>query len=242
MDPSGRRMTPVIRVGMPLPSGRLTEYGIASGLPVMFSANSFSIYREGRFIAFNLRAARAIPDSCDAALDSAGFVAAVRYGDYRFTVDQYLDLVATRKWAFWSSMDSCVEDEVAPDHAMRRLRVDTTIARYFECSRKAADRGLPPPLPVLQGRYPSEYLRCAEAMGIGEGTRMVGLGSVCRRSLHGPDGVLAIIAALDRELPRNVVLHGFGLKGAGTLGILMREFPGRVGSTDSMACSVGTEL
>ena len=226
---------PLIRVGMPLPSGRLLAHGITSGLPLMFSANAFARYRQGEFIGFRLQDAAAIPAHVDAALDSAGFTAAAHYGDYRFSVDDYLELVATRDWAFWSAMDYCVEPQVAPDAAMRRLRVEATIARYWECVDKAAKRGLKPPLPVLQGLMFDEYARCAQEMAIGPDVPLVGIGSVCRRHLYGPDGVLAIVAALDEILPRETRLHLFGLKGAGSLGVLVRQFPHRIASTDSMA-------
>lgn len=238
LDSAANRL-PLIRVGVPLPRGRLLDYAVASGLPLMFSANAFARYRDGRFAGFNLEAAAAIPEDCDASLDSAGFTAAAHYGDYLFTLDDYLDLVATRRWAFWSAMDYCVEPAVAPDPAMRRLRVDATIARYGQCYERAKQRGLPAPLPVLQGIYPDEYLRCARELGVGPGTPLVGIGSVCRRHLHGPDGVLAIMSVLDRELPAGVQAHMFGLKGAGTLGVLMRGFPGRIASTDSMAYDMG---
>ena len=42
---------------------------------------------------------------------------------------------------------------------------------------------------------------------------MVGVGSVCRRHLHGPDGLIAIMGALDRVLPSGTVVHLFGAKG-----------------------------
>ena len=224
---------------MPLPGGKLLRYGIDSGLPLMFSENALARYQGGRFRGFNLAAAAAIPPACDAALDSAGFTAAAHYGDYTFDVDDYLELVAARPWAFWSSMDYCCEQQIAPDMAMRRLRVDATIRRYWECSETAARRSLPPPLPVLQGREPDEYARCAEQMGIGNHTALVGIGSVCRRHLHGPDGILSIFAALDTVLPIGCKVHAFGLKGAGTLGLLVRAFPGRLASSDSMAWDMG---
>lgn len=227
---------PTIRVGMPLVAGQLLQYGLESGLPLMFSANAFArMSARKEFAGFRLDAAAAIPEPCDAALDSSGFCAASVFGDYRFSLDQYLDLVAARSWSFWSSLDYCVEAQVAPEAATRRLRIDTTIARYWQCADRAAQRGLPPPLKVLQGHYPDEYARCAEAMGIEEGTQLVGIGSVCRRHMHGEAGVLAIVRELDKLLPRGVALHFFGLKGSGPLAALLAEFPHRVGSTDSMA-------
>ena len=44
---------------MPLPAGRLFEYGIMSGLPLMFSANAFAKYRDGSFRGFRIDAASA---------------------------------------------------------------------------------------------------------------------------------------------------------------------------------------
>jgi hypothetical protein len=40
----------------------------------------------------------------------------------------------------------------------------------------------------------------------------VGLGSVCRRHLHAPDGIVAIVRALDEIMPAGVQLHLFGVK------------------------------
>lgn len=49
----------------------------------------------------------------DVALDSAGFVAWAHYGDFPWTVEQYVALAASRPWAWWASMDACCEPEVA---------------------------------------------------------------------------------------------------------------------------------
>ncbi len=43
---------------------------------------------------------------------------------------------------------------------------------------------------------------------------LVGIGSVCRRPLHGPTGLLAVLGELEPELPRGIQLHLFGVKGA----------------------------
>lgn len=230
------RWAPTIRVGMPLPSGELLEYGVASGLPMLLSANAFSRVNARReFVGFNLAAAKAIPANVDCALDSAGFVAASVIGDYRWSVDAYLDLAAAREWAFYSAMDYCVEPQVAPDAATRRLRVDATIARYFQCADRAAQRRVASPMPVLQGYFASEYAYCAEALALGKDTKMVGIGSVCRRHLHGPDGLLAIVEALDRVLPEGTVCHLFGAKGSALPALEQAGLAHRVGSTDSMA-------
>jgi hypothetical protein len=221
---------------MPLPSGELMQYGVASGLPMLVSANAFARVNSRRqFVGFKLAAARAIPEHVDCALDSAGFVAASHFGDYRWSVDAYLDLAAAREWAFYSAMDYCVEPQVAPNAATRRLRIDATIARYFQCANRAAQRGLDLPMPVLQGFYASEYAYCAEALALGKEASMVGVGSVCRRHLHGPDGLIAIMGALDRVLPAGTVVHLFGAKGNALPALAAAGLGHRVGSTDSMA-------
>jgi hypothetical protein len=226
--------SPTVRVGMPLVSGELFEYGVASRLPLMFSANAFSTWTPDReFKGFRLDAAAAIPDTVDATLDSAGFTQAVLYGDYVFSVEQYLDLAAARTWRWYSSMDYCVEPQVAPDAATRRLRIEATVARYFECVDGAIRRNMVLPVPVAQGFFAEEYAHCAEQLGIGPGTALVGIGSVCRRHLHGPDGVIAIMEALDDVLPHGTRVHLYGLKG-NSLAALAR-FAHRIESTDSMA-------
>jgi hypothetical protein len=71
----------------------------------------------------------------------------------------------------------------------------------------------------------------------GEGSRpfpdLVGVGSVCRREVLGPEGILPVVAALDAVLPAYVKLHLFGVKGS-TLSHL-GPYMHRVASIDSMA-------
>lgn len=117
---------------------------------------------------------------------------------------------------------------------------------------------VPDPMPILQGRNPADYVDCARrlaevidarhgctcpcgdedcaaewhraTLGLPE---LVGLGSVCRRQVHGPDGLIAVLEALDQVLPAHVRLHLFGVKGQ-ALPHLAR-FAHRIASLDSMA-------
>jgi len=62
---------------------------------------------------------------------------------------------------------------------------------------------------------------------------LLGVGSVCRRNLHGPEGLLTILDALHDKLPKDVKLHLFGVKGQ-----LLRhlaKYGDRIQSVDSMA-------
>ena len=232
-----RRARPLVRIGVPLTGGRLVAAARDRGLPVLFSANAFArTYpkgheREGYFRGFSK------PDAAQfsglhAAWHSAGFVAAVRYGDYRWTVEDYFDLVQSHPWAWYSSLDFCCEPEVAGDRSLRLLRMAATAAMLGRCQREALDRGLPPPMPVLQGWTPDEYIQCASWLALMSWPRMVGIGSVCRRDVHGPNGVAAILAAVDDVLPRHVKVHLFGVKSEALAALGGHR---RLASVDSMA-------
>lgn len=229
-----------VRVGVPLPGGRLVAAARERAYPVLFSANAFaSSYprgheREGFFRTFRL------PDPAqytglNAALDSAGFVAAVRYGDYRWTVSDYYDLVAAHPWAWHAAMDYCVEPQIAGDRPLRLLRIAATARMLAECRAEARRRSLPMPMPVLQGWAPDEYLTCAEWLPLLEWPELVGIGSVCRRNVDGPDGILAILDALERSLPAHVRFHLFGVKSSALARLSGHR---RVASVDSMAWDV----
>lgn len=89
-------------------------------------------------------------------------------------------------------------------------------------------------MPVLRGRTPQDYERCADALHCSmlPGT-IVGVGSMCRRDVHGPEGLIAVVRHLDCILPSGVRLHLFGVKGAALPWRL--PFAARVASIDSQA-------
>lgn len=117
----------------------------------------------------------------------------------------------------------------------------------------------PDPLPTLQGRLPADYVDCARRLAAAIDSahactcpagdedcaaethrdrhglpELVGLGSVCRRSPDGPDGLLAVLSRLDAELPAYVKLHLFGVH-SGALVTIVQDFGHRVASYDSQA-------
>lgn len=226
-----------VRVGLPLRGGRLVAAARERCQPVLFSANAFALTyplshaRAGEFRKF------ALPDveqlrGLDAALDSAGFVAAVHYGDYRWSVDAYVDLAAAFPWTWWASMDYCCEPEIAEDRPLRLLRIAATVGKYAQCAQAAVRRKIALPVPTLQGWHAEEYIRCVEWMPLVEWPRLVGVGSMCRRHLHGPDGIFEIVDALDRVLPSHVRLHLFGVKSAALSALAHHP---RIHAIDSMA-------
>lgn len=211
----------MVRVGIPKTTGALVKHAAGEGYPVMFSANAF------RNKAGNFTQPSAIIQSMDAALDSAGFVAMKHYGGYPWSTDDYLELAAAAPWAWYASMDYCCEPEIARNQVAINERVRWTVDAYVFLSMEARERGLRPPMPVLQGWRAGDYLDCAE--DIRDLPQLVGLGSVCRRSTS---GVVSIIEALDRRLPKRTRLHLFGVKGEAAYELRGHE---RVASIDSMA-------
>lgn len=239
-----------VLVGLPYSTrGDLLNATQALRAPILISAGS--CYRKGRGLVPPGDAAWM---AYGASLDSAGFTAMMQ-GGYRWTVDEYVDFVVQGgsrgglrpfAWRWWSAMDYCCEQEIAADRAEVERRIDATIASLGEtldCVDEWHNQGvndLPDPLPILQGRTTADYLRCAtgldgelRARGRAGLPDLVGVGSVCRRQLHGPEGLLTVLHGLDLGLPANVRLHLFGVKGdvLAHLGDLRH----RVASVDSMA-------
>jgi hypothetical protein len=246
---------PEIRVGLPYSSAGVLCQAAAGGA-TLISAGSLRRRseaadgsREWRFAPIGLAAWRT-----RAALDSAGFVAMVQ-GGYRWSVSEYVEFVVTNSgdgsrpfpWEWWSAMDYCCEPEIAADRAEVLERVRLTVESYREHLeeldywRHEGIDDVPDPLPILQGRRPADYVACAEALldvllengrdGLPE---LVGIGSVCRRDLHGDEGLLGILDALHAALPDGVRLHLFGVKGD-ALPHLVERYGSRVAAIDSMA-------
>jgi hypothetical protein len=209
--------------------------------PVLLSANAFSLWnvRNGlrEWTGFRIKHLRLL-DGLEASLDSAGFVAMVRYGGFAWSTDAYLDLCAAYPWRHFSQLDYCCEEQVAGDRATVLDRISMTVRGYFDCRRAARKRGISERLmPVLQGRTPDDYARCLDRMSACvDDSALVGIGSVCRRAMHGPNGILAIVDRLDDELGTEPTrFHMFGIKGDAAAAL--RDHP-RIASFDSQAYGV----
>lgn len=215
-----------IRVGVPLTGGRMMDFFKENPTyPMLMSANAFFGWTKDGERKLNRFK---IPPGLDIALDSAGFVAMSKYGQYPWTEEQYLELAGLYDWAWFSTPDYCVENEIAGDRNTVRLRMAATIAAYYRVAAKAARMGLPNPIPILQGTTYEDYKYCAQQLPC-EG--IVGLGSFCRRDVEGPDGIVSIVQRLSEDFP-NARWHGFGVKGTAlsSLGSIPAMF-----SCDSMA-------
>lgn len=247
-------------LGLPyLSSGALTATARKLGASVLLSASAFCRYEDfgpvpDRWLAPEQRGGRTRrmrewsgwnlsqlrhADGLSIDLDSAGFVAMALNNGFQWSPEAYVHgLCAAHPWRRFSSMDMCVEPEVARDRDEVRERVAKTIALNRECRLLANDAGIEDRLmPVIQGATADDYLSCFDAMSssIRPGD-VIGVGSMCRRPTRGEDGIVAIVDRLDRELPKGVRLHLFGVKSDGAEAVAMLAH--RVASIDSQAFGV----
>ncbi|WP_291333425.1 hypothetical protein [Desulfovibrio sp.] len=225
-------------LGLPmLADGPLLRKAKELGAPVLVSANSFSRWRVENGIRewqeFKT-SSLALAEGMEVWLDSAGFTAMKKYNGFPWTIDAYVELAARFPFARWASMDYCVEQEIAASREVVLDRISQTINANHSCANLARQYGiLDTFMPVIQGRTPDDYLRCIERMPMVFDFPVVGVGSMCRRQVHGADGILRVIAALDQAFAgTEVQLHLFGLKSQGAAAV--RAHP-RVFSVDSQA-------
>ncbi|EQB05100.1 DUF7221 family queuine tRNA-ribosyltransferase-like protein [Sphingobium baderi] len=232
-----------IIVGLPhLSAGKLLERARALQQPVLVSANAFSRWslRQGwrDWSGWSTRVLGNATGLHSLCLDSAGFSAMTCLGGYPWTIDKYVSLAACHPFRWWASLDYCVEQEITGDRDEVVDRISRTIRANIDCRQRAEDRGIAATfMPVIQGRLPSDYERCADAMpAIIERAGLIGVGSMCRRAIHGPEGMIAVVDHLDRVLPPRLRLHLFGVKGQALPYLI--PFSHRVASIDSQAYGV----
>lgn len=225
----------IIRVGIPASFGRFSTVAKTIGAPILVSANAFWRSVAERRIGSNWPGSFGLPNAdvfngADVALDSAGFVAMFRYWDYQWTLGDYVNLAGRMRPTWWAAPDYCCEPQIAADRGEVLERVKRTAFKLDWARQVAADRGVFPPMPVLQGWLPDDYLRCAEMMP--DLPDLVGIGSVCRRNLGGDAGLIRVVTTLDRHLPSHVQFHLFGAKGTAIAALSGHP---RVKSVDSVA-------
>lgn len=176
---------------------------------------------------------------CEVAADCGGFVATVRWGDYRYTDAEYVAWLASwptpPSWA--ATMDYCCEPEITGRVVLERQDRTTEQAWRFWLTHR--DR----PwvwVPTVQGWDVDDYrehardlkpLVRAMAAHYGEGSAFrVGIGTLCRRASV---GMVRDVTAAVREILPGVGLHLWGVK----LSLLQSEggAPPGVVSVDSAA-------
>lgn len=252
---------PVLRIGVPHRGGALCLTAYREGMPVMVSASAFWDRQTRRF---RTDADIGVLQDCDFALDSAGFTAMMNWkrlgrqpgmlGVFPWSLVDYVNLIGVLRPAWASQPDMCVEPEIAHDAGVRHHRIEATAAMleaHLALVARWQDLGafwLAPPVPVLQGWFPDDYVRSLDLMQEAwekhtahfDAPVLIGLGSMCRRPLnHAQTGIRAILDHLLPRLPRTARIHCFGVKGAA-----MKELADmpQVASFDSMAWDFGARV
>ncbi|MDJ0277679.1 hypothetical protein QLH51_12815 [Sphingomonas sp. 2R-10] len=232
-----------IVVGLPsLSRGPLLDRARAMQVPVLVSANAFSRWqcRQGwrEWCGWRTGTLANAHGLLSVDLDSAGFVLAVKERGIPWTIDDYITLAGSFPFRRFASLDLCCEAEIAQDRDEVLDRIARTIQLNRACHARAIDAGIAHAfMPVLQGRRPEDYLRSWDGIAhLVRPGQVVGVGSLCRRHVGGPDGLVAVIDRLDRTLPPEVRLHGFGVKG--TALSLPAGFGDRIASIDSQAYGI----
>jgi hypothetical protein len=185
-----------------------------------------------------LRRYRKLPRAtCAWALDSGGFTELAQYGtwDTGATPKQYVDRIRRYRDEIGHLAWAAPQDWMCEPSILAKTGL--TVAEHHDrtIDNRMRLRDLGPELPIIevvQGQTPGDYLRCADRYakrGIDlTRSRLVGVGSVCRRQSTSQVG--DILTALHQAGVTR--LHGFGFKTAG-----LARWGHLLTSADSMAWS-----
>jgi len=141
----------------------------------------------------------------DWALDSGGFVALNRWGDFPFSPDRYLELVSNLGPEWAASMDYPCEPDIARGTKLSvNDRIEATVEyAVYLCQR---DKRI---VPVLQGYTAEEYQRCWNLLSSKMSVERLAIGSVCKRQSKAE--ISTLCWHLRQFLP-SIPIHGFGVK------------------------------
>lgn len=148
-------------------------------------------------------------------LDSGGFTALNKYGDYPFSVAQYLNLVAMLKPDFYATLDYPCEPNISRTlHKMTNAeRIQATVKNAKQQLDMETMVGFGQCVPVIQGFTLDEYKSCIDAHEkMGTLRDYMAVGSMCRRISN--DELHRLIPGISEYAKQaNVTrLHFFGLK------------------------------
>ncbi len=259
----------MMRVGLPNKGGRLTFHAFNEGYPVMVSASAFWNPATSCFQipdACNLHELDLALDSAGFTAMKLWKAKGAQPGIanvFPWRLEQYVELASLMGVSWWSQPDLCCEPEIASSQAEIDYRIDATatllegtLRMVYEwqnalarsCTATVVANMIKPPVPVLQGWSSGDYLRSLDLMmQVWErwqpwlaAPALIGVGSMCRRTLKHPShGLHAILASLEGQLPAQSRLHLFGVKGGCLSELKMLDF---VASADSMAYDFGARV
>lgn len=255
-----------MRVGIPHTGGALSFHAFNQDYPVMVSANAFWNKDKKSFRLPQATNLSELDWALDSAGYTAMNLWKQKgrqdgmAGVYPWSYAQYIEFASEAGASWWAQADLCCEPDIASsrDEVDYRVRATATLLEgtlrvLFDWQSEMTLMAPPtvvasmlrPPVPVLQGWDADDYLRSLDLMmQVWERWTpwldqpvLIGVGSVCRRSLDDrKHGLYAVLAALERHLPAGARLHLFGVKGACLDKLKMFDW---VASADSMAYDDG---
>lgn len=259
----------VMRVGIPHTGGRLAFHAFNEGYPAMVSAQAFWNPKANAFRIPEATDLSELDLALDSAgftamklWQSRGIQSGMA-GVFPWTMSQYAELACLLSPTWYSAPDFCVEPEIASSQEEIDHRIDATatllegmLRLIYEwqnqaakdCSAETVANLIRIPTPIIQGWSASDYERSLElTLQVWERwtpwvslPSLIGVGSVCRRTVAHPTyGLKAILASMERLLPKESRLHLFGVKGTALNDIKMMPF---VASADSMAYDFGARI
>ncbi len=175
--------------------------------------------------------------------DSGGYIASHIWGEYRYSLEQYVTWLETWKPQWAATMDYCCEQELSVVTRDRQEKTTCNAWQAWNNYRNASWAWTP----TIQGLYPEDYRRHAHEMKTlidkmkvyyaDNPEWRIGVGTLCRR-----DDVELIQKILDavREVLPDVSIHLWGIKLDALRSVNLKQ----VRSSDSGAHSGkwGTEL
>ena len=259
----------VMRVGIPHTGGRLTQHAFEENFPVMVSAAAFWNRDKQCFRipeATNLYELDLALDSAGFTAMKNWSMKGAQPGManvFPWTWSQYVELASLLGVSWWSQPDMCCAPAIASSQDEIDYRINSTatllegtLRVVYEwqnelaktCTPRVVANMIKPPVPIIQGWSSSDYQRSLDLlMQVWSRWQpwldvpaLIGVGSVCRRSLRHPThGLHAILAGLEGTLPTGSRLHLFGVKGSCLNELKMLDW---VASCDSMAFDIGSRV
>nr|WP_242431963.1 hypothetical protein [Burkholderia ambifaria] len=259
----------IVQVGIPHRAGKLAFHAFNEGYPVMVSANAFWNSTKGQFQFPEATDLTELDYALDSAGYTAMMLWKRKRrqrgmaGVYPWTNAQYVELASLSGATRFSAPDMAFEPELASSQAEVDYRVDATAtllegtlrvcyawqnALARSCDAQTVQNMIRIPTPVIQGWSASTYARSLElTLKVWERWQpwvapptLIGVGSVCRRSLTDPrHGLFTILDRLVADLPKGTRLHLFGVKGDALRELRMYD---AVASVDSMAWDFGSRV
>lgn len=181
---------------------------LPAGINVMYSAAGFwdgRRWRRGKWLS---QAGRRW-------LDCGGYTMLNKHGDYPFSIDNYLNLVAHLRPNYYATMDYPCEPDISRNLGLmtNEQRIEATVDNAKKTLARATLVGSGQVVPIIQGYTLDEYCHCLDLHQAARTIRpYMAVGSMCRR-IDDDELERLIIGIRQHSYSIGVErLHFFGLK------------------------------